>query len=253
MREDVKDLLYQAVGWYQPPALEPEHLARRHRALQRRARITSAAVALAVCVAAGTLTWSAFAPSGNIAPGGPEPVTDATADVHGVSFTYPSSWTLVDLWPLASSIASWPDPIGTSISVPEGTSERGGLPLLQLSNVDLGLRSACGAETTTDEALLYVAVNGGPYLLAEDGTARWSDALTHDDGPCGPGWYAYRHSTEDNGDGTTGERPYLVFARFGPDASAEDRRIVFDAYDSLSFAPADILHPPVEESPRYVT
>jgi hypothetical protein len=27
---------------------------------------------------------------------------------------------------------------------------------------------------------------------------------------------------------------------------------VFDAYDSLSFAPADILHPPAQESPRYV-
>ena len=110
----------------------------------------------------------------------------------------------------------------------------------------------CGAETTTDEAVLYVAVNGGPYLLAEDGTARWPGALTQDDGPCGPGWYAYRHSTEDNGDDTTGERPYLAFARFGPDASAEDRRVVFDAYDSLSFAPADILHPPAEKSPWYV-
>lgn len=28
---------------------------------------------------------------------------------------------------------------------------------------------------------------------------------------------------------------------------------MFDAYDSLSFAPADILHPPAEESPSYVT
>lgn len=201
--------------------------------------------------AAGALTWKAFHQQRTGV--GEEPVVqDVSATVLGLSVTYPEDWTLVDLWPLARSIASWPDPIGTFISVPEGTNERGGLPVLQLSNVDLGLRPVCGAETTTDEAVLYVAMNGGPYLLAEDGTARWPGALTQDDGPCGPGWYAYRHSTEDNGDGTMGERPYLAFARFGPAASAEDRRIVFDAYDSLSFAPADILHPPAEESPWYV-
>lgn len=252
MREDVKDLLDRAAGWYSPPPIRAEEVRARGERRRRPGRVVAAAVALTVFAAAGALTWTAFRPQRTGV--GEEPVIqDVSATVLGVSVTYPEDWTLVDLWPLARSIASWPDPIGTSISVPEGTSERGGLPLLQLSNVDLGLRSACGAETTTDEAVLYVAVNGGPYLLAEDGTARWSGAPTQDDGPCGPGWYAYRHSTEDNGDGTTGERPYLVFARFGPDASAEDRRVVFDAYDSLSFAPADILHPSVEESPWYVT
>jgi hypothetical protein len=251
MREEVKDLLDRAVGWYSPPPIRAEDVRARGERRRRSGRVVAAAVALVVFAAAGALTWTAFRPQRTGV--GEEPVVqDVSATVLGVSVTYPEDWTLVDLWPLARSIASWPDPIGTSINVPEGTNERGGLPVLQLSNVDLGLRSVCGVDATANEAVLYVAVNGGPYLVAEDGTARWRGILTQDDGPCGPGWYAYRHSTEDNGDGTTSERPYLVFARFGRDASAQDRRIVFDAYDSLSFAPADILHPPTEESPRYV-
>jgi hypothetical protein len=218
---------------------------------RRRAAIAIFSLALSGAV----LAWALVAL--NLRPAAERPAAVAagerSATVLGVSMTYPSEWTLVDLWPLARSIASWPEPIGSSISLPEGTNERGGLPVLQLSNVDLGLRSVCGAVTRADEAVLYVAVNGGPYLLAGDGTPRWPGELTQDDGPCGPGWYAYRHSTEEHSDGTTGERPYLVFARFGPDASEEDQRVVFDAYDSLSFAPADILRPPAEESPRYVT
>jgi hypothetical protein len=252
MREDVKDLLDRAAGWYSPPPIRAEDVRARGDRRRRSGRVVAAAVALAVCAAAGAVTWTAFRPQRTGV--GEEPVVqDVSSTVLGVSVTYPEDWTLVDLWPLARSIASWPEPIGTSISVPVGTNERGGLPVLQLSSVDLGLRSVCGTGTTADEVVLYVAVNGGPYLLDEDGHARWPGTLTQDDGPCGPGWYAYRHTTEDNGDGTTGERPYLVFARFGPDASVEDRRIVFDAYDSLSFAPADILHPPAEESPLYVT
>jgi hypothetical protein len=252
MREDVKDLLHQAVGWYEPPTLEPEHLARRHRAQQRRARITSGAVALAVFVAAGTLTWSAFGPSGNVGPGGPEPATDATADVHGVSFTYPRSWTLVDLWPLASSIASWPEPIGSSIIIPERTPEQGGLPLIQLSSEDLGLPSLCGTELTGEEAVLYVALNGGPFRVNPDGSPIWTRLLSKSDGPCGRGWYAYEESSTSAPDGTTGSVPYLVFAGFGPNASQADQDAIFRAFDSLTLALFDYLRPPTQTSPSYV-
>jgi hypothetical protein len=252
MRDDVKDLLHRAAGWYQPPPIGPEELTRRLKRERRRGRLAAAAVALAVFAAAGTLTWRAFGPSRGIGPGVTEPATDVTASVHGVSVTYPGSWTLVDLWPLARSIASWPEPVGSSISVPDGTPERGGLPLLQLSNEDLGLRSVCGAELTGEEAVLYVALNGGPYRVNPDGSPIWSHQLSQGDGPCGNGWYAYKASNEPGGDGTTLSTPYLVFAGFGPKVPQADREAMFRAFDSLTFAPFDDLRPPAEATPGYV-
>jgi hypothetical protein len=253
MREDVKDLLARATASFEPTPIEADEVIRREGRRQRSARIAAVFVALAVFAAAGTLSWVAFRPtSGTIAGSGPQ--REVSATVHGITLTYPSSWTLVDLWPLASGIASWPEPVGTAIDVPEGTREKGGLPVLQLSSVDLGLRSACGSNLTGDQAVLYVAQNGGPYLVGPDAHARWSESLRQDDGPCGPGWYAYRHSSVDKRGGSGSERPFLVFAAFGADASTSERAAVFAAFDSLSFEPVDdFLHPPAESSPTYVT
>jgi hypothetical protein len=141
MREDVKDLLHRAADWYRPTPIEPEELARRVARNRRRGRVAAAAVGLAVFAAAGAVTWTAFRPSRGVGPGDTKPRPGVSATVHGVHLTYPGSWTLVDLWPLAGSIASWPEPSGSAIDIPEGTPERGGLPILQLSNDDLGLKS----------------------------------------------------------------------------------------------------------------
>lgn len=252
MREDVKDLLHQAAGWYQPPPIEPDELARRLDRERRRGRFVAAAVAIAVFTAAGTLTWTAFRPSPGVGPGVSERATDATASVNGVTVRYPSSWTLVDLWPLASSIASWPEPVGSAIDVPEGTPERGGIPLLQLSNQDLGLRSVCGVDLTGTEAVLYVALNGGPYRVNADGSPIWSHELSRDDGPCGRGWYAYKESSESGADGTTLTTPYLVYFGIGSEVTQTDRDAIFDAFSSLTLAPFDHLRPPAEASPSYV-
>jgi hypothetical protein len=251
MREDVKDLLHRAAGWYQPPPIEPEDLARRLDRERRKGRLIAGAVAIAVFAAAGTLTWTAFRPSNGVGPAA-ERATDVTASVNGVTVRYPSSWTLVDLWPFASSIASWPEPVGSAIDVPEGTPERGGLPLLQLSNRDLGLRSVCGTELTDTEAVLYVALNGGPYRVNADGSPIWSDELSRDDGPCGRGWYAYRESSEPGGDGTSLTTPYLAFLGFGSEVTQTDRDAMFDTFSSLMLAPFDYLRPPAEPSPSYV-
>jgi TolB protein len=180
-----------------------------------------------------------------------EVATEVRSTVLGVTVRYPSSWKLVDLWPLARSIASWSEPLGTGIGTPADTPEHGGLPLLQLSNVDLGLQSMCGRPLPDGAAALYVAVNGGPYLLAPDGTPRWSAELSESDGPCGPGWYAYRKSTM-RIEGNVNDRPYLVFAGSGAEVSDADLERVFAAYASLQFEPANILVPPQESSPTYV-
>jgi hypothetical protein len=252
MREDVKDLLHQAAGWYQPPPIEPDELARRLDRERRRGRFVAAALAIAVFAAAGTLTWTAFRPSPGVGPGISERARDVTASANGVTVKYPSSWTLVDLWPLASAIASWPEPVGSAIDVPGGTPERGGLPLLQLSNRDLGLRSVCGVDLTGAEAVLYVALNGGPYRVNADGSPIWSHELSRDDGPCGRGWYAYKESSEPGADGTTLTTPYLVFVGFGSEVTQTDRDAIFEAFSSLALAPFDHLRPPAEASPSYV-
>jgi hypothetical protein len=252
MREDVKDLLHRAAGWYQPPPIEPDELARRLNRERRKGRFTAAAVAIAVFIAAGTLTWTAFRPSPGVGPGVRERATDVTAGVNGVTVRYPSSWTLLDLWPLARSIASWPERVGSAIDVPEGTPDRGGIPLLQLSNQDLGLRSVCGVDLTGTEAVLYVALNGGPYRVNADGSPIWSHELSRDDGPCGRGWYAYKESSEPGGDGTTLTTPYLVFVGFGSEVTQTDRDAMFEAFGSLTLAPFDHLRPPPEASPSYV-
>ena len=209
-------------------------------------------VAFSLFAAAGALTWSAFGPRIGGTTGGVSSESPMSATLHGVSVEYPASWTLVDLWPLARDIASWPEP-GSVIDVPEDTPDRGGLPVLQLSNRDLGLGSVCGTDVNGDVAVLYVAANGGPYLIDAEGHPRWPARLTRADGPCGPGWYAYRELWLDTGDGSGEARPYLVYAAFGPDASQADRDDVFATFSSLSFAPAsDFLYPPAESSPAYV-
>lgn len=251
MRDDVKDLLDRAAGWYEPPHATHEDLERRLETRRRRGRVTAAAVALAVFTAAGTLTWSAFSPSRVAGPGG-DPTTEVTVTVHGVTATYPRSWVAVDLWPLARSIASWPDPVGTSIDVPESTPERGGLPLIQVSNRDLGVGSVCGTELMPDEALLYVALNGGPYQVDQNGSPIWSHQLSPSEGPCGEGWYAYRASNRAGDDGTTLSTPYFVFAAFGPRTTPGDRDALFRVFESLSIEPFDHLRPPVDGSPAYV-
>ena len=152
-------------------------------------RFTAAIVAIAVFVLAGVLTWRAFEPPAINASGA---TAEGSATVDGVTVTAPTSWTLVDLWPLARSIATWPEPAGSSIKVPADTPANGGLPLLQLSNQDLGLRSACGMAVDGSQAVLYVAVNGGPWSVDSNGSPIWSHELSPGNGPCGDGWYAYR-------------------------------------------------------------
>jgi hypothetical protein len=62
MREDVKDLLDRAAGWYEPRTITPEDMMRRSARQRRAGRVATAAVAFAVFAAAGALVWSEFAP-----------------------------------------------------------------------------------------------------------------------------------------------------------------------------------------------
>jgi hypothetical protein len=62
MREDVKDLLDRAAGWYEPRTITPEDMMHRSARQRRAGRLATAVVALAVFGAAGVLVWNGFAP-----------------------------------------------------------------------------------------------------------------------------------------------------------------------------------------------
>jgi len=226
---------------------------RAPRKVLRRARRRQAGVALATAVTVAAVVIGSIAglsailgpsPSQQVAGG-----TDArTATIAGVTVMYPAEWTMVDLWPLSNSIVVSSGPTtNTGLTLPSGGQVPSGIPVFQLSNHDLGLTSACtGTAPAGDQALLYVAMNGGPYLVNPDGSPKWSSHLTPGDGPCGQGLYAYRETTTANL-----AAPYLVFAGLGPDVSEADRQAVFEAFDSLSFAWIQ-LEPPAETTPGYV-
>lgn len=63
MRDDVKDLLDRAAGWYEPRRVTPVEVMRRFDRQRRTARLVTAVVALAVFAAAGALVWNGFAPA----------------------------------------------------------------------------------------------------------------------------------------------------------------------------------------------
>jgi hypothetical protein len=136
MRDDVKDLLDRAAGWYEPPPVGPDELVRRHGRRQRVGRVTTAVVALAVFAIAGALLWTGFEPvrrtpgtlaGSNILDVPPRGKADAAFLADGrpvwVVHTRDGSITVVDgfsphrawgisqllLWCPANYFASWPD------------------------------------------------------------------------------------------------------------------------------------------------
>ena len=136
MREDVKDLLDRAAGWYEPPPVGPDELMRRYGRRQRAGRVTTAIVALAVFAITGAFLWTGFEPvrripgtlaGSNILDVPPRGEADAAFLADGrpvwVVHTRDGSITVVDgfsphrawgisqriLWCPANYFASWPD------------------------------------------------------------------------------------------------------------------------------------------------
>src|SRR4051794_41294003 len=127
MNDDIRTLVDQVTNTPVPDQWEEIKVrSPRSESLERsnasrrsvRSRIVSAGVAFAVFVLAGMLVWRAFEPPTINASGA---TAQGSATVDGVTVTAPASWTLVDLWPLARSIATWPEPTGSPIKVPADT------------------------------------------------------------------------------------------------------------------------------------
>ncbi len=237
-----------------PPPREPGASVRRTR--RRQASLVIVGVLTAVALVIGAVTGlRAVLRSSPMIPVGE--VDTRTVTIAGVSITYPSAWTVVDAWPLAAQIAT---SSGTTTGGSDGSGSSretqldvpSGLPILELSNVDLGLTPGCSSlapglhvELPNDLATLSVAydVDEARKQGPDPAVATWPVQLNPGPGPCGDGDYAHWRSA-------TGT-PYIAYARFGPGASSSDRQAVLDAFASMSFDTL-LLEPPAERTAGYV-
>jgi hypothetical protein len=198
------------------------------------------------------------------------PVFERTAQIESLSVTSPSDWYLVNQWPLGSQIATQTSyscsdsaqaiPAGSSGS--DGSSGSYGasgsygpsgsygnsicasspspevdirtLPVLQLSNRDLGLSMpACGlggtppVTMTGDDAVMavvidYEALSGRSFsdTVSRDEALAIDGSGEPDDDICGKGYYRKF---------VAGGIPYVAWASFGPDITDEDRTVALNA------------------------
>lgn len=249
------------------PASAPPQVLRRGR--RRQLGTVAGSLAAVVVVIAGSVAGLQ-----RLLADGPEPLPTATYDVfertatvEAFTVTSPSDWYLVNQWPLSMQIAveGSGGASSTCAAVPgndvvecedtPGVETRSpipvpqGLPMLQLTNVDLGLdTNACEDEIPDAGAALYVALD------AERAIAGVADPTIppfpagpglppEGDGPCGPGRYA---SFTVNGE------PFFAWIGLGSSVTAEDRETVESAYERMSAIPDWTPQPPNQLTPGYV-
>ena len=126
-------------------------------------------------------------------------------------------------------------------------------PVLLLSDTDLGLgTSPClegGIDLADSAAVLEVAIDvevvQGIETGVDPGLSAWPVAFDEDtvgDGPCGQGHYVRFQA---------GPYPYIAWIGFGPGASDDVRRSLFDMANGMQIEDVD-LHGPSDETPGYV-
>jgi hypothetical protein len=183
-------------------------------------------------------------------------IFERTATIESITITSPSDWYLVNQWWIgAGTITSFAgttetcdidvegsEDCETVVSSPSPVPVPEGLPLLQLSNIDLGLgMPRCGDRLTDEEAVLYVAL--------EDATASrvtppaWPSTLEERiSGPCGPGLYSSF---------SAGASSFMAWVGFGAEASSEDRAELLTAFERMRVRDGAV-RPPQTLGPAYV-
>ncbi|MEX1265112.1 MAG: hypothetical protein WEE66_14465 [Actinomycetota bacterium] len=184
-------------------------------------------------------------------------VFERTATIENFTIASPSDWYLVNQWPLGAYASAGSKSAVASRECdltipPDGGEPRGDcsdpspvaipsvdvapLPMFMLSSDELGLgASPCTTGDlvpTGDDAVLEVAIDPAVIDAREAGVPTSKSPLwpvTFDEsateaGSCGVGYYVHFE---------IGAYPYLAFASFGPDATDEDRRVLFDAFSSM--------------------
>jgi hypothetical protein len=240
----------------------PPQVLRRGRRRQVGSVLASALVAVALAVASFAGLRSLLRSDTDPFQTGRYEVFERTATIEAFTVTSPSDSYLVNQWPLSMLIAiegssgvSSPcpaeltdtcqtsnDQTSSPIPVPHG------LPMLQLSNVDLGLTTnACADGLPAGAAALYVALDAHPQVGGDAPPIPefppGSGLPPEGDGPCGPGRYA---QFKVNGE------PLFAWIGTGSGVSDEDREAVENSYETMSAIPDWELAPPTETTPAYV-
>jgi hypothetical protein len=254
------------------PASAPQQLLRRSRRHQVGTVLGSMVVVLALIVGSVAGLTRILGEGGDdrdIGDTGYE-VFERTATVEAFTISSPSDWYLVNQWPWSMLIAveggggsssacvAVPgnvvqecddNPTGATTSSPIPVPH--GLPMLQLSNVDLGLiTNACEDGIPGDGAALYVALDYDASIagtvdptIQEFPPGEPGLPPTIAEGPCGPGRYAHF---------TVNGEPFFSWIGVGSGASDEDREIVEASYEMMSAIPDWEPQPPDETTPAYV-
>lgn len=249
------------------PASAPRRVLRRGRFHQAGTVLGSAVVVVALIVGSVAGLTRILGEGENDRVGSGYEVFQRTATIEAFTVSSPSDWYLMNQWPLSMLIAvegsggsssacavapgndsqECDDTSGGETSSPIPVPY--GLPMLQLSNVDLGLSAnACADGVPADGAALYVALDYDAAIAGvADPSIQEFPAGTglppEGDGPCGPGRYA--HFT------VNGER-FFSWIGVGSDASDEDQETVETSYETMSAIPDWTPTPPNETTPAYV-
>ncbi len=250
------------------PASAPRQVLRRSRLHQMGTVLGSAAVVAALIVGsvAGLTRILGEGDHDRAGNGGYE-IFERTATIEAFTVESPSDWYLVNQWPTSMLIAVEGSGGSSSacVAVPGGTVQECedvpkaitstpiavpyGLPMLQLSNVDLGLAAnACADGVPGDGAVLYVALDYDAAIagIADPSIPDFSSTAglpPEGDGPCGPGRYASFT--------VKGER-FFSWIGIGSGASEADRETVETSYEMMSAIPDWEPSPPAESTPAYV-
>jgi hypothetical protein len=237
----------------------PQEVLRRGR-LHQIGTVIGSLVAVLVVVAGSVAGMSSLLRGRDTVGGGAYEVFERTATIEAFTVTSPSDWFLVNEWPrsMATAVGSGSSS-GTCTIDPSGNQacsgdaepvdpirpSPNGLPMIQLSNRDLGLTGlACGGDLPADGAVLYVAHSTQEIPGLTTQFAPWSGGtLEKAVGPCGAGSYTTF---------TVHDEPFFAWVGVGGAASDQDRATVMDAFASMavddSWRPAE----PDQATPAYV-
>jgi hypothetical protein len=272
MERELRELFREKAGeapvaTFNAPTAAPQEVLRRGRRHQVGTVIGSAAIVLVLIV--GSVAGLNTLLGGDEDPfsTGQYEIFERTATIEAFTVTSPSDWYLVNEWPLSTQIAvgsgsasgectaaapgaGQPSPVCTS-SEPSVQVEPlpHGIPMFQLSNIDMGLNAvSCGQALPTNAAVLYVGLDYQRAIFgAKDPTIpEFPPGIglpPEGDGPCGPGRYA---------DFTVSGKPFFAWLGTGPDVSDRDRETVETSYEMMSAIPDWKPVPPDDTTPAYV-
>ena len=251
------------------PATPPRQVLRRSRRRQVGTVLGSALVIVALIVGSvAGLTQILGEGNDDEVGNGDYDVFQRMATVEAFTVGSPSDWYLVNKWPMSmlipvevsggvsSACIATPGDVSQECEDTPGNSVTSspiptphGLPMFQLSNIDLGLgANACADGVPGEGAVLYVALDYNAAIagIADPSIPEFPPGVglpPEGDGPCGPGRYAHFR--------VNGER-FFSWIGVGSAASDEDRETVETSYEMMSAIPDWTPVPPDETTPAYV-